>query len=156
MESLGFDWKILVIQLINFGVLYVVLKKFLYTPILKLLDDRKKGIEKSLSDSKKIEVELAKLEEQKNKILDEAKKDSNKLKDEMVRMASEEKRKILEEAKKISDQEMESARKKIEALQEETFTILKKKFLEETVNETLNKISKNNNSKDQLLKSLLK
>ena len=53
LESLGIDWKMLVAQVVNFIILLLILRKFLFGPIVKLLDDRRKTIEKGLSDAKK-------------------------------------------------------------------------------------------------------
>ena len=46
-NALGINLKILVAQLINFLVLFIVLYKFGYKPMLKFLDDRKDKIEET-------------------------------------------------------------------------------------------------------------
>ena len=37
MEALGLDWKLLVAQMVNFGLLFFVLKKVLYKPLIKAI-----------------------------------------------------------------------------------------------------------------------
>lgn len=49
--AFGLDWRLLVINLVNFGVLLAVLWYFLYTPVLKLLEDRRQKIAKGLEDA---------------------------------------------------------------------------------------------------------
>ena len=39
--TFGLDWKLLLIQALNFGILLAVLWKFLYTPVLKMIDERR-------------------------------------------------------------------------------------------------------------------
>ena len=124
MESLGIDVKLLLAQVINFLVLFVILKKFLYKPILKVLDERKKKIEDSLANAEKINKELVKLEEEKAKILKVAQTEAVKLIAEEKKFAEEQKEKIIEEAKMkaveevakgnvLAKQELEKAKKEL-------------------------------------------
>lgn len=124
MESLGIDVKLLLAQIVNFLVLLVVLKKFLYKPLLKVLDERKKKIEESLANAEKISKELVKLEEEKAKILKVAQGEAVKLIAEEKKFAEEQKEKIIEEAKKqakdevakgsvLAKQELEKAKKEL-------------------------------------------
>lgn len=43
-EVFGVNWKLLIAQGVNFGVLLFALSYFLYTPVLRILDERKKMI----------------------------------------------------------------------------------------------------------------
>lgn len=43
-EVFGVNWKLLIAQGVNFGVLLAALSYFLYTPVLRMLDERKKMI----------------------------------------------------------------------------------------------------------------
>lgn len=124
MESLGLDIKLLLAQVVNFLVLLFVLKKFLYRPILKVLDERKKKIEDSLANAEKINKELVKLEEEKAKILKAAQTEAVKLIAEEKKFAEEQKEKIIEEAKMkaveevakgnvLAKQELDKAKKEL-------------------------------------------
>lgn len=53
-NALGVDLKILFAQLVNFAILFFVLYKFAYKPLLKLIDDRKDMIEDGVLNAKKI------------------------------------------------------------------------------------------------------
>ena len=55
LHNLGIDFKVIIAQIINFGILVFTLVHFLYRPILKALDDRKKKISDSLDKAKEIE-----------------------------------------------------------------------------------------------------
>jgi len=43
--QLGINWKLLLAQGINFGLLLVVLAKFVYRPLLKLMKEQREKIE---------------------------------------------------------------------------------------------------------------
>lgn len=61
-EKFGLHLNLLIAQIINFGVLFFVLYKFAYKPILGILDKRREKIEFSLLQAKEIEERTRKLE----------------------------------------------------------------------------------------------
>jgi len=66
-NQFGINPLLLLAQVVNFAVLLFILKRFLYKPILKVLEERKKRIEESLKNAEEIEkrlVETAELEEE--------------------------------------------------------------------------------------------
>ena len=141
MEALGLDIKLLLAQIINFGILFFVLKKILYKPVIKILDDRKKAIEESSRNSQKIEEELKNLEERKTKVIETIQNEAKKDKEKLIALAQEEKKKIIDEAKKTADAEVSKSVRKIEAAQEESLENIKKEFLDETVKTLIKKIN---------------
>ncbi len=92
MGSLGIDIKLLVAQLINFGLFFLIFKKFIAKPFSSFLNievEKEKEKEKILEDLKKKE----------ERMLAEEKKASERIKkqyDEAVRVAREEAAKIRE------------------------------------------------------------
>jgi len=58
LQSFGVDWRLLIIQAVNFGVLLVALTYFLYKPVLNMLDERRKKIEQGVKDASKAKEEL--------------------------------------------------------------------------------------------------
>jgi F-type H+-transporting ATPase subunit b len=63
INALGLDWKMLVAQLVNFGILVAVLYFFAYKPLLKVLQKRSQMIADSLDKTEKIDKLLAKTKE---------------------------------------------------------------------------------------------
>jgi F-type H+-transporting ATPase subunit b len=51
IHAFGIDARLIIIQLVNFGLLMVVLGYFLYKPVLKLLADREAKIAQGLRDA---------------------------------------------------------------------------------------------------------
>lgn len=51
ISTFGLDWRLLVIQMVNFGILLFVLKRFLYGPVMSMLDERKRVIEQGVKDA---------------------------------------------------------------------------------------------------------
>lgn len=78
-EKFGLHLNLLIAQIINFGVLFFVLYKFAYKPILGILDKRREKIESSLHQAKEIEERTKKLEEEISRKIATAKRDADAL-----------------------------------------------------------------------------
>ena len=78
IKTFYIDWKLLIAQLVNFGIVLWVLYKFAIKPLSKTMDARTEEIEKSLEDAKKIEASLAQTETERQDKLDAAKKNTQK------------------------------------------------------------------------------
>lgn len=82
LNQFGIKPILLAAQVVNFLILLFILKKFLYKPILKVLDERKKRIADSLKNAEEIEKRLLLTQQEREKILDEADKSAQKMLDE--------------------------------------------------------------------------
>jgi F-type H+-transporting ATPase subunit b len=51
IHTFGIDWRLIAIQIFNFLLLLALLSYFLYTPVLRMLDERKKLIAKGVADA---------------------------------------------------------------------------------------------------------
>lgn len=76
IEKFGIDWKLLIAQGVNFAIVLLVLWKFAYKPILKLLHDREEKIDQSLKNADRVEALKQEMEVEKKAVLTEAKKEA--------------------------------------------------------------------------------
>jgi F-type H+-transporting ATPase subunit b len=60
--AFGINWKLLLVQAVNFGILLAVLSYLLYKPVLRLIDERQKKIAEGV---KTAEAAVRRLEEAK-------------------------------------------------------------------------------------------
>ena len=116
LTTLGIDWKLLIVQLINFVLLIGVLTFLLYRPVLKVLDERKARIAKSMEDAKKVEqmkkdmddmrtTQMKKLDLEAGKLLEAARKQADDMKKEMITRSQEEAAGIVKKAQEQLSQE---------------------------------------------------
>jgi len=116
LSQLGIEWKILVAQVVNFGILFFVLRHFLYKPILKMLDRRRNELVKDKEDrvmfggklrelEKTREGTLQKAREESAKILKLAEAAGSKMKDELLKETQKESEKMRLDAKKAMVEE---------------------------------------------------
>jgi len=98
MKELGIEPMLLLAQIINFGIIFFVLKKFLYKPVLTMLEKRKKETEAAIDRAKKMEHEEEKMKEKQEKQVSEAKKEARLIIEEAKKQGEEQKRQTLAEA----------------------------------------------------------
>ncbi len=101
-------------QVVNFLILLFILKKFLYGPILKILENRKKTIEQSLKNAEEIELQLQKTKEQSEKIIADTLKEAQKILDQTKEVAAQMIADTNKDAEQILLQAQEDGKKIIE------------------------------------------
>ena len=77
LEVFGIDWRLLVINAINFGLLLLALRYFLYGPIMAVLESRRERIAKGVRDAELAERELQETEAARSVVLAKAGKEAD-------------------------------------------------------------------------------
>lgn len=98
MEQLGIEPNLLLAQIVNFLIIFFVLSKLLYKPILGMLEKRKKEITAGLELTEKMRSEEEKLNVRKEKLLDEARKEARNIVEAGKKEADEQAKEIVESA----------------------------------------------------------
>lgn len=98
LYAFGIDVKLIIIQLLNFGILAVALTYFLYTPILNTLKKREEKIEQGILDAENAANAKAFAEEEKKKILSAAHVDAQEVAENAKKYADEKSIEIIESA----------------------------------------------------------
>jgi len=91
-------WYQLLFQIVNFGILIFLLNRFLYRPILKIIEDRNKKIEDSLKAAEATLKEKEKINELKKLAVAEAEKEAVKIVETAKHQADLSGKQILSEA----------------------------------------------------------
>ncbi|HUL30438.1 MAG TPA: F0F1 ATP synthase subunit B [Thermodesulfobacteriota bacterium] len=144
--SLGIDPALLVVFVVNFIILLVLLRLFLYKPVLKVLDERAKRTKEAmeLAEATRKEFELAKGEVQKQiekgrqeaqAIIAQALQTGERLKEESREEATKQARGIIDRARG----ELESEREKIVDVLRTEFVDIAISAAEKVIKETLDK-----------------
>jgi F-type H+-transporting ATPase subunit b len=111
MEALGIEPKLLLAQVVNFFIIVVVLNVLLFKPILLMLEKRKKEIEEGLAYTEKMRKEDEVVQEKREKILAQSRKEGLALIEEARKNAKVEEKQIVEEARKTAEEIVEKGRK---------------------------------------------
>ncbi len=130
LHALGIDWKLLVAQIINFGVLAFVLHRFAFKPLMKTLDERISGAKEAEEKTSSIEEKLNEIKALEEKALAEAREVSKKLIADAEANASDLQKRLEDEAGKAVSDFRTSEMKKLEEEKKAFFGSLKKEVHE--------------------------
>src|SRR5437762_8362860 len=86
--TFGLEWPKFLAQLILFIIVYFVLKKFAFGPIIAMLEERRKRIEEGQLNAQKIKQQLADAEKHHAEILAKANAEAQRMIDEARESAS--------------------------------------------------------------------
>lgn len=103
LEDFGINPILLLAQIVNFAILLWLLKRFLYKPILKVLDERRKKIETSVKQAEEIENRLSETETRQKELISNAERESSKIIEEAK-----------EAAKNLQEETLSETNKKVE------------------------------------------
>jgi F-type H+-transporting ATPase subunit b len=62
LSTFGIDWRLLLVNMVNFGVLLVGLWYFLYGPVMQMLDERKQKVAEGVDAAEQAKNALADIE----------------------------------------------------------------------------------------------
>ena len=161
IKNFGVNPILLAAQIINFLIIFLLLKKFLYKPVLELLKKRQTMIKEGIKQAEESKIKLEKVViEEKNilrlaqlqakKFIEEAKQESIELTLQMNDNAKKQTEKILKDAKDQIDRESLEAEKRlalqtsklaVSFLQKALSEFFSAKEQEEVVSNALRKIS---------------
>ena len=133
MSELGFNIPVLVAQLINFFLVLVVLRIFLYRPILDLLDRRSQRIREGLEAAEQSKEQAAQAEQEVARQIEEARRQGQAL----IAQAQETSTRIQEESRNQARREgevlLERARNEIQLERDRAIGELRREFADLTV-----------------------
>jgi F-type H+-transporting ATPase subunit b len=141
-------------MVLSFGIVFFLLKKFAWGPILGIITEREESIEKALKAAEIAKEDLKLYQNQNEKLLNEARAE----REEMMKEARESKDRILAEAKQKAGEEasriIESARIEIKAEKNAAINEIKTQVAVLSV-EIAEKILKSELSSDEKQKALM-
>ena len=128
LSNLGINPWILVGQIVNFGILFFIFKRFLYKPILGMLEKREKKIKDGNDKAEKIEQEFAEAEKIKDKKIADAASEAQEIINQAKDNAEQARKEILDKSTEDAENILTKTREEIK--------IEKKSILEEVRQET--------------------
>ena len=111
MDALGIQWPLLISQLINFVLLIVLMRMFLYKPVLNMLNARKDRIAQSMKDAERVSAAAREAEAEKGKVLDQARREATEIRAQATRDAE----KIAQDVRSRAETEATEIRMKAQA-----------------------------------------
>lgn len=107
LGNIGIDIKLLIAQIINFGLLLWLLKKLLYKPIIKRIEEDEKELNEAQAERKRLREERNAFDQQRKKELEQARRAAEQIIAEGKEMAG----KIKEKARETAAEEIQALSK---------------------------------------------
>jgi len=108
LNQLGISGTLLLSQIVNFLLIMIVLRLFLYGPVLNMLDKRKERIANSMKDAERASSAAAEAQKEREAIMDAARRDAQEVRAQATRDAE----KIAQEVRSRAEQESSDIRRK--------------------------------------------
>ena len=109
IAAFGLDWKILLVNGLNFGLLLFVLWYFLYAPVMRMLEERRERVARGVQDAEEATAKLSLAEGEVKKMLTGAGKEAEELLSKARKHGAEKERELLAAAQGKSDQVLKEA-----------------------------------------------
>lgn len=107
------DWKLLIAQIFNFGIVLATLYYFAFKPLVKTMSDRSERIDQSLKNADEIEARLHETEIEKIEIISTARKQALVLLEEAERQGTAKRAELIESAREDISQVINSEKEKL-------------------------------------------
>ncbi len=133
MEALGINPQGLIVQIINFTLLFVLLRLTVYKVLVGLIDKRNARIKESMDQAEAVRKQAAEAEENIKKQLDTARQEAQAL----INQAGQIRERLIEEARadarRQNETDLERARAAIQRERDDAIDQVRKEFAELTV-----------------------
>ncbi len=103
LTTFGIDWRLLLINAVNFGILMLALWYFLYAPVMRALEERRTRVAKGVEDAQAAEVRLSEIEHSRQEVLAKAGKEADELLEEARTAAAAKERDLRAQGQKAAE-----------------------------------------------------
>lgn len=114
--AFGINWKLLLFQGVNFGLLLLGLTYFLYKPVMKMLRERQELIKKGVEDAEAAAEKVKTVERERSSIIQQAEREAEEAVARGIEEGKKERAQIVERAQSQSDSILSDARMQSEEL----------------------------------------
>jgi F-type H+-transporting ATPase subunit b len=110
VNVLNIEPPVLALQIVAFGILFLLLRKFLFGPLLGVMEQREKEIGEALDAGDRARAALGHIEEERNRVLSEAREDGRETVRKAVQEGDQARERILREAREDAQEARRRAR----------------------------------------------
>ncbi len=133
IAALGISLPGLIAQLVNFGILLLILRLFLFKPIMKVMDERKRKIEEGLQASQAAAHAAESSQEESRRALEQARAEGRELIGRAQETAARLSAELESQARREADAIVERARAEIDRERQQAVQALRAEFADLTV-----------------------
>lgn len=129
-SAFGIDWRLLIVNTVNFALVLGVLWYFLYQPLLRMLDKRRELVAQGVIDAQNAEKHLTEIERSKDEILATAGREADDVLSKARKAGSDKERELVAQgeaaaARIVAEAEAQAREEKERALAESRHEVAK-------------------------------
>ncbi len=129
-SPLSLDPAVLLLQIVGFVILFLLLRRYLFGPLLEVIRQREREVEEGLKASKRAKEELARVDEEKARVLAEAREQGREQVRRAVREGEEARERLLSDAREETKGLRQRAREAVELEREEAMIQLRREVVD--------------------------
>lgn len=158
LGKIGFDWQVALANLVNFLVIFFILKRFAFKPIKKIIQERQNKINQGLENAQKAESDLMMADVKRDEIVKHAENNASLIIAEAAKHGEE----VMDRAEKKAQQEAIKIMAQAAKTNEQEFQKMQKELKEKSINLVLRSTEKllmekmNDDKNEEYIKKLLK
>ncbi len=127
LSKIGIDWRLFFAQLVNFLILFFLLRAFAWKPLLSALQERRNRIRQGLKDAEAAETARRRADAERESVLAEARKEGSGIVEDARRTGETVRAKKLQMAREEADQFVADAEARLQRDQEEAWRTLRER-----------------------------
>lgn len=146
LGKIGFDWQVALANLVNFIIIFLILKYLAFKPIQNVIEKRRQAIKEGLDNADEARTALREAESRKEAIIMEARQEANgliatakeqadRVVEKTLRDAESEKVKIITEGQKKAEREFDRMQQEVRGQAAELVVLGVEKILQEDLGE---------------------
>ncbi len=133
LASLGISVPTLLAQLVNFSLLFLLLRFVAYKPVMKMLDERSRRIRESMEQTEYIKQQATHAEQDVRKRLEDAGREGQEIVNRAARVGEEMRQKAQQEAHEEAEALINRARAEIQRERDEAISSVRQEFADLTI-----------------------
>ena len=133
IAALGFSLPALISNLINFAILLIVLRLFLYKPVLRLLDERKRRIQEGLERAEQAASQASASEMEAREAVERAQQEAREFVQQAQEAAAQLRAQLEERARADAERIVARAQEEVRVERDQAIAQLRREFADLTI-----------------------
>ncbi len=130
LQTLGIDPKVILLQIIAFILLYVFLRRYLFRPLFAVMAERSREIAEGLDAAERNKEAMARLEEERQKVLAAAREEGREQVRHAVKEADEVRERMVAEAREEAQEIRTRGHEAVEREREQAALVLRQQVVD--------------------------
>ncbi|MBI2853203.1 MAG: F0F1 ATP synthase subunit B [Chloroflexi bacterium] len=128
LAELGINLPGLIAQIVNFGILFILLYFVAYKPILRVLDERSRRVKEGVEQTERVKEQAARAEEESKKRIEAASREGQEIIARAVKTGEEVRQQAQQDARREGEALIARARGEIQRERDEAIGELRREF----------------------------